>query len=273
MSLRIRPSLIVFPLVVLAILAGCVTSVSPYKSLPRSGEEPPLVFPDADACIVSTSSILHEVKLYFEMDRLPKTTDDQDGKVLYEEEPVLGQLKFPGEEYFAGYGDNPLIVSAVKPGGEAATDLAKESPGIHRFSYDHGMFDIGGFRYPAEQYGELIIFRERPGSFTFEFHGRKVTVERSSPWKPAVLYRLNREEAGGRERQESPERQVSPRNRQRVQSRSASTRIVSEEVQVGPHRIIAPPGATAWRVNEQNLQVPSGASITIDRRGGVRSSS
>jgi hypothetical protein len=241
--------------------AGCVTTIEKEKPfLPESGDTA-LEFPDAKACLVQTSHILHEVKFYFEMDRLPKR----------DEEPVFGWLvNLPGkpEEYLAGYEDNPAIQDALRSGGKPKASLLKEPPGTHRFSYDQGMFAIGGFRYPAEQYGEIIIFKERPGTFSFQFHGRTVTVERSASWKPAVLYRLNREQDSREQPLEEISGKKSGTRRKRV-----STRIVSEEVQVGPHRIVAAPGSATWKVNDATIQAPAGASIIIDRRGGVRSSS
>ncbi len=246
----------------LAFLPGCTTTIE--KSVQPEGEEALLTFPDAKVCIVESPQVLHEVKFYFEMERLPQK----------DEEPVFGWLvDLPGEEYIAGYGDNPRIEEALAPGGQPRASLIQEPEGTHRFSYDHGMFVVGGFRYPAERNGEIILFRERPGPFTFKFRGRRITIERSSPWKPAVLYRLNREETAGRADDVSPEKQVSPRSRQRIRSRRATTRVLGEEVQVGPHRIVVVPGKSAWTVGDYQIEAPPGSSIVIDRRGEVRSSS
>jgi hypothetical protein len=51
------------------------------------------------------------------------------------------------------------------------------------------------------------------------------------------------------------------------------SRILEEELHAGPHRVVAPPGATEWEVDGNKVPAPPGASITIDRQGNVRTSS
>jgi hypothetical protein len=214
-------------------LWGCASQSS---LAPGASQVELIQFPGGKYLVIS-SHILHEVHLFFEMDR-PAGKDEQP------------QLDRPpgGEIYTAGF-----------PG---------ESPAAHhRFAYEEGNFEVGGFRYPAERNGLLFILKDRPGPFTFLFRGRRVTIERGGKWKPAVLYR-----AVEVKEEISPPPAAQGRRRSRVTTRRTVSRVVQEDLQAGPHHIVAPSDSSEWTVNGLKVSAPPGASIAIDGQGAVRSS-
>jgi hypothetical protein len=212
---------------------GCGSISGAAEGAPGIAEAPR--FPDAKV-LVQSSSILHEVGIILELDRLPRE----------DEEPML--LREPGERYVAGYSTDPVNRR-------------------HHFSYEEGHFLVGGFRYPAARNALLFIFRERSDSFSFLFRGRRITVERSGRWKPAVLYHKIEET----EDVTPPAPTGSQKRRSRVTSRKTVSRLLSEEIQVGPHRIAAAPGSPEWTVDGARVPAPPRGAITINRQG-VRAS-
>jgi len=114
----------------------------------------PLAFP---LSMAKSSVILHEVNLFFEVDRMARQ----------DEEPEVARGR-QGENYVAGYADEP--------------DQA------HHFSYDLGKFKVGDFYYPAQRNGLLFMLQERAGPLSFTFRDVNITVEQKSRWKPAVMY-------------------------------------------------------------------------------------
>ncbi len=218
----------------LFLAAGCVSAS------PGGGVNQPVL--DFGSIIVESAEILHEVHVFFEMDRDPRTD---------EEKNLLSRVgsKQAVEDYAAAYPDE------------------RRFENFHRFSYDKGMFRVGEFTYPAERNGFLFILKERPGPFTFSFRDVEVTIERSAPWKPAVLYFKVEEE---KELEASaPARRT---KKGQVQRRRVTTRLVSEELQVGLHRLTAYPNTRVFGVNGHKFQVPPGGTITINPRGGVKTS-
>ncbi len=208
-----------------------------------------LSFPDGKF-LIESSIILHEVKIFFEMSREPKINS----KGFPVEEPMLGPVPGPGERYRAGY----LNASGTQIDPSTA----------HDFSYEAGKFVVGNYRYPSARYAQLYILQERSGELTFNFKGRTVTIEMIRTWKPAVLYRPVREV----EELPAPEEPTGRRPR-RPKIRQTITHLLREEVQAGPHRIVAFPDTNRWLVNQSEENVPPGATITINRRGEVITSS
>jgi hypothetical protein len=215
------------------LLAGCQ---SPERTTLGDGPSPP-EFPDVKY-LLNPATILHEVRLCYEMDRAPK----EDAGI---EQPVFQRVPHSQESYIFGF---------------------LEKPTLHRFSYKGGKFLVGDFSYPAEENSILYILMERPGNFSFRFHDRRITVERPTEWKPAVFYRQVEEvkDLAG-----SPQSKTS---RSKSKTRKVQTRVVREELQVGPHRITLLPGNADWQVNGFRVRAEPGGTIVIDREGVVRTS-
>jgi len=223
-----------------ALLCGCVSeSLRIYRHSESSIEFPD--FRERGTVLNQSSIILHEVRISFELKNPP---EDQRGNKL---EPMFGPLPGPVERYAAGY-----------PDPSDPTGVRMDPSTIHEFSYQNGQFLVDGNRYPAGRDSLLYILQERPGPFRFIFKGRPITILQTHTWKPALLYRPIRDT-------------------QKVDSRHAVTRILREELQVGPHRIIIFPDTDKWMVNQHDLSDPGlnispGDPITIDRRGYVHPS-
>ena len=257
-----RSAAISMALLCAAVLLNGCTSTGPAAG---DAGSPLLDFPDAKA-LIRSSNIIHEVKLFLEMDRPAR----RDSKGIEIEEPMLGRINEPGEVYAAGW-PNPKSPPS-RP------DMVKR---LHRFSYQNGMFTIGDFRYPAEQNALLFILLERKGALTFLFHGRKVTVERRDAWTPAILWREIQEEKEIQGAQEDGDGPGVTRKSGRFQdrtykqevrmgSRHYTSKTIGETLFVGPHRISITAGDPLWRVNDLRISAPPGASITINRWGQVK---
>jgi hypothetical protein len=230
-------------------IAACRTTGD--RAALADGGEDLLKFPDASN-LVPSSMVLHEVKLFFEMDRAPRK--DSDG--LEVEEPAVVQIKAPGEVFLAGYVSDPDSMTQK--------DVDHLRRVGHTFAYAGGQFTVGRFKYAAEHGSLLFVFRDRRGDFSFLFHGRKIVVEQEGAWKPAVLYHQIEEV-----KDLGPARGAQ-RGSRKTTSRKITTRLVEEEVQVGPHRIKAKPGAAEWQVDQYAVRAGPGDTIRIDREGEVR---
>lgn len=227
-------------LILAAILAGCRSTERAALSDDPAAPE----FPDIKY-MVNPLTIFHEVRLYYEMDRAPK---ELEGGAF--EQPAFNRFPQEVETYTFGY---------------------RENPWLHKLSYQGGKFIVGDFSYPAEENSVLYIMKERPGPFSFRFHDRRITIDRSTAWKPAVLYRQIEEvkDVGGAAPTGSS-RRGSSRTGSKI--RRVQTRVVGEELQVGPHRITVVPGKPVWQVNGFRVQPQPGDTIVIDREGNVRTS-
>ncbi|MGH9360910.1 MAG: hypothetical protein ACRD2T_03275 [Thermoanaerobaculia bacterium] len=222
--------------VLLALLAAGCAGPAPAGGAGAVQGPTPLRF-ESDL-LVPSAIVHHEVQLLFEMERKPRKG----------EEPLVGRLKEPGEVLTAGYPGDPV-------------------ERYHRFAFEEGHFIVGEYRYPALRGASLCILRERQDPLRFTFRERRITVEGKPGWKPAILYRLVQE------RTEIEPLEASTGRRPRRQTRSiVMTKVVREEVQVGPHRITLAPGAAELEVNGQKVAAPPGAAVAIDRRGTVTTS-
>jgi len=220
----------------LFLCAGCVSA-----STSAGAGQPVLDFGEGKI-MVEAAEILHEVHIFFQMDRLPRT--DEEKNLL--SRVGSGQT---GEDYAAAYPDE------------------RRFENFHRFSYQRGAFRVGEYTYPAERNSFLFILRESREPLIFSFRDLTVTVERSAPWKPAVLYFKVEEEK--ELEQSAPVRQS---RKAKVQKRRVTTRLVSEELQVGQHHLSAYPNTRVFQINGNKFEIPPGGTITIDRRGRVKTS-
>jgi hypothetical protein len=134
--------------------AGCVTE----KVVKPAAGIPPLL----------RGGAAHNVTLYFEVS--PEDVEDVPG----------------AREYIETYRALPptVIVPEIEPGGRERYRIRK----LHDVSFQHNMFVVGGYSYPARPKASLYVYKSCPGNFTFDLRGQTVVVPSDVTWTPAVYY-------------------------------------------------------------------------------------
>ncbi len=232
MAIQNRPAALVFALACLA--AGCITVTEPASPV-RQGD--PVVDIPGVRYLVAIPSALHQVFLRVEVDRLPR--DVQELQISF------GQ-QGGAEDYEIGY-------SGEKP--------------LHTLIFEGERFEAGEYKYPAHPNAVLIVLRERQGNFTFNFRGRRFTIEHEGIWKPAILYYEEKET------RELIDSRASSTRRQGKKSghRRTITRTILEEVKAGPLHFMYFPEENIFEIAGREFTLASGETFAVDRLGKPRS--
>jgi len=192
-------------LVLLTLTTGCVTE-APKGARDRSDPfSEPL-----------PAGSYHGVNLYFEVAPEDRPYED-DPRTAAEwlEEPREGVIDLLG-----GIGRLPAVLPRIEPGGREVYALAD-----HRVVYEHGMFEVGGYRYPRLPGAHLYVYKKRQGNFEFFFRNQRIVVPSDITWIPSVFHSSSDEAAG------------------------AGKLLTREVLQVGLATIETEPAAGVWLVN------------------------